>query len=86
MRWFSGSSRKIVILAAIWLVSLTAVLAFFLRVGDHHIVIAAGPRAGDSFELASSIARVVEERYPRMDIEVFETHGSAENVRLLENK
>lgn len=72
------------VLVVIWLVALTAVLAFFLRVGDQHIVIAAGPRAGDSFELASAIARVVEQRFPRMEIEVFETHGSAENVRLLE--
>jgi TRAP transporter TAXI family solute receptor len=48
-------------------------------------VIAAGPRGGDSFDLATSIAEVVEARYPRMDIEVFETHGSSENVRLLES-
>ena len=78
-------SSKTTILAIIWVAALTIVLAFFLRVGDHHIVIAAGPRGGDSFDLAESIARVVEARYPRMDIEVFETHGSSQNVRLLEN-
>ncbi len=79
------SSSKTIVLAAIWVAALTVVLAFFLRVGDHHIVIAAGPRGGDSFDLAESIARVVERRYPRMDIEVFETHGSSQNVRLLES-
>jgi TRAP transporter TAXI family solute receptor len=78
-------SARILVFAAIWLAALTVILAFFLRVGDHHIVIAAGPRAGDSFELATSIAEVVEERYPRLDIEVFETHGSSENVQLLES-
>jgi TRAP transporter TAXI family solute receptor len=79
------SSAKLIVLAITWLAALTVLLAFFLRAGDHHVVIAAGPRAGDSFELAASIARVVEDRYPRMDIAVFETHGSSENVRLLES-
>jgi TRAP transporter TAXI family solute receptor len=78
-------SVKTLALAVIWLLALTVVLAFFLRASNHRIVIAAGPREGDSFELATSIARVVEERHPELDIEVFETHGSSENVALLES-
>lgn len=73
------------ILGGLWLLVLTSVLAFSLRVGDDHIVIAAGPRNGDSFELARAIAEVAEERFPRLRIEVFETQGSAENVRLLQS-
>lgn len=79
------STRTSVLLAVIWLIALTTVLVFFLRVGDRHIVIAAGLRIGDSFDLASSIARVLEERHPGTEVEVFETHGSSENVRLLQD-
>ena len=79
------SVAKLLMFAAAWIAALTVALVFFLRVGGHSIVIAAGPRSGDSFELASAIARVVDERYPHLEIEVFETHGSSENVRLLES-
>jgi TRAP transporter TAXI family solute receptor len=85
MELMKFSSIVIVVIAALWIATLTALLAFFLRVGDRHIVVAAGPRGGDSFDLATSIAEVVEARHPRMDIEVYETHGSSENVRLLES-
>jgi TRAP transporter TAXI family solute receptor len=78
---FSGRN---LFLGAVWLAALTLLLLFFLRVGDERIAIAAGPRGGDSFALASTIAGVLEDSYPRLDIEVYETHGSAENVRLLE--
>jgi TRAP transporter TAXI family solute receptor len=77
-------SGKFVLLSVLWLATLTLALAFFLRVGDRDIAIAAGPRGGDSFELANTIAGVLEATYPRLRFAVFETHGSAENVRLLE--
>lgn len=81
MGFFTG---RLVLLGAGWLAVLTLALVFFLRVGDERIAIAAGPRGGDSFALANTIAGVLEAADPRLDIEVYETHGSAENVRLLE--
>ena len=78
------SLGKVFFVAVLWVGLLTVALLLFSRVSDRRIVIAAGPRAGDSFELAASVARVVAGRHPHLQIEVFETHGSAENVRLLE--
>ena len=75
---------KYVFLGAIWIAALTLALVFFLRIGDRDIAIAAGPRGGDSFALANTIAGVLEASHPRLKIAVFETHGSSENVRLLE--
>ncbi len=77
-------SAKNVLLGGLWIAALTVALLFFLRVGDREIAIAAGPRGGDSFALANTIAAVLEASDPRLRFDVFETHGSAENVRLLE--
>ena len=68
---------KYVFLGAIWIAALTLALVFFLRIGDRDIAIAAGPRGGDSFALANTIAGVLEASHPRLKIAVFETHGSS---------
>jgi TRAP transporter TAXI family solute receptor len=78
------SSGRVLFLGALWLAVLTVLLLLSLRVGDERVAIAAGPRGGDSFALANTIAKVLKEGHPRLDIEVYETHGTAENVRLLE--
>ena len=39
-------------IGAVWLLALTLALVFFLRVRTERIVIAAGPKGGDSFALA----------------------------------
>lgn len=75
---------KNLLLGALWVAALTLALVFFLRISDRDIVIAAGPRGSDSFDLATTIAGVLEASHPRLRPAVFETHGSAENVRLLE--
>jgi TRAP transporter TAXI family solute receptor len=78
------ASGRILFLGALWLAVLTLLLVFTLRVGDERVAIAAGPRGGDSFALANAIASVLEASHPQLSVEVYETHGSVENVRLLE--
>ncbi|MEN8183803.1 MAG: TAXI family TRAP transporter solute-binding subunit [Myxococcota bacterium] len=47
------------------------------------LAIAAGPREGEAFRLAEAIAEVAARRL-HLEVEVLETAGSAENVRLVE--
>ena len=47
------------------------------------IIIGAGPHNGESYIFASAIARVVNNHYPDLQVEVIETIGSEENMFLL---
>ena len=51
---------------------------------EHYLVIAAGSHTGEGFELAEAIAEVTRRYHPRYEVEVVETAGSVESLRLLE--
>jgi TRAP transporter TAXI family solute receptor len=48
------------------------------------IAIAGGPATSESFELATAIAKVFGEADPSVQVEVYETSGSRDDVRLIE--
>jgi len=74
---------RIAVIAGLWLVLLGGMLFWFAGRESTTVSIAAGPASGESFELAMAIARVVEAEHPDISVEVYETQGSGENIRLL---
>ena len=74
---------KLTFIGLAWLFALGG-LAFWLGGRDtQYLSIAAGPADGESFELAMALASVFEATHPNLSVEVYETQGSRENVRLL---
>ena len=51
---------------------------------SQRLTIAAGPDEGEAYALATAIGQVAERHYPRLVVEVVETSGAGENMRLLE--
>ena len=49
-----------------------------------NLVFAAGPEEGIYFEMAGEMAGILESKHPDLEIQVLETDGSGENVRLIE--
>lgn len=52
---------------------------------EYRLSIAAGQPSGQAFQLIKAIQTVAQRHYPELRIEVFETRGSLQNARLLEN-
>ena len=68
----------------IWLATVLLIAAFYWDARQRTLTIAAGPASGESFRLATTIAEVLEDTGLDIHLEVYETRGSSENVRLLE--
>ena len=51
----------------------------------HSLVVAAGARSSEGFQLVQAIADVVNQHHPKIQIEVIETAGSLDNARLLDD-
>ena len=78
----SGTAR-IAVIALLWLALFGAIAFWFGGRDVTRLTIAAGPANGESFEMATAIARVIEATYPRVQVDVYETQGSGENIRLV---
>jgi len=76
---------RFIVVAIVWLATLSAILAWALSTRETRLSLAAGPRSGESFQLALAIAQVFNDTVPNATIDVFETNGSTQNVRLLES-
>jgi len=50
---------------------------------EDRLIIAAGARSSEGFQLVEAIAEVVRRHHPKLDIEVIETGGSLDNSRLI---
>jgi TRAP transporter TAXI family solute receptor len=50
----------------------------------YRLLIAAGQRSGQAFEIAKALQQVAERHYPELKIEVFETRGALHNASLLD--
>ena len=50
----------------------------------HNLVVAAGGRSSEGFQLVQAIAEVVNRHHPKIQIEVIETGGSLDNSRLMD--
>ncbi len=77
------STRVLSLFALFMLVAFGGGLVLLNGARTHRISVAAGPVTGEAYEMASAIADVFEHHHPRVQIEVLETSGSAENLRLL---
>lgn len=76
-------------LLAVVLLSLVLMVAFAVHVINHrqgvrHLKIAAGSQQGESYRFSQLVAQMVTQDEPRIKIEVIETKGSEENIKLLE--
>jgi TRAP transporter TAXI family solute receptor len=52
---------------------------------DERLIIAAGARSSEGFQLVEAIAEVVRRHHPKLEIEVIETGGSLDNSRLIDD-
>ncbi len=75
---------KIIAIVIVWLAITAGCLAWLLGSQTPRITIAAGPHGSESYRVAEAIAAVFRQAQPGTSVEVFETGGSTENVRLLE--
>jgi TRAP-type uncharacterized transport system substrate-binding protein len=76
-------------LLAVVLLSLVLIVAFAVHVinqrqGVHRLKIAAGSQQGESYRFSQLVAQMVTQDEPHIKIEVIETKGSEENIKLLE--
>jgi len=76
---------RIVLIVAIWLINIAAVLFWLESTKIAHITIASGQRGSETVALTTAIAEVLNEANLGFQITVFESGGSSENIRLLEN-
>ncbi len=82
-----GSLRHILITLVVLSMGFFALLggiAWMESERTHVLVFGAGNRQGESFKMATAIARLAERHDPKLKIIVADTGGSGENVRLLE--
>jgi TRAP transporter TAXI family solute receptor len=75
---------RLLIVALLWFAVAIAAWRFVDTRGAERLVIAAGARDGEAFLLAEATARVARAVLPDLEIEVLETAGSSENMRLVE--
>jgi TRAP transporter TAXI family solute receptor len=52
---------------------------------DHHVIAAMGSSKAESYVLGLALKKVVAEHYPRIHIDIRETAGTAENLRMLDS-
>ena len=79
------SALRLTILGLLWLALLAGITYWYSGQARTRLTIAAGPATGESFELAQAIADVVESSYPHIQVDVYETQGTAEDLRLIES-
>jgi len=73
---------RVAVVIFVWAAAIGLLWFVFAPADAKRLIFAAGPREGEAFELATAIARVTEAS--GFELEVLETGGSAENLRLLE--
>ena len=74
---------RIALVLVVWLATLGALL-LWLGSGDQvRITLGAGPADSETFALAAAITETLNQNRKRFQVDVFETGGSAENLRLL---
>ena len=76
---------RIVLMLVIWLTAAGALVFWLSSARVRHVALAGGPAGSETLALTMAIAEVLNEYNPGFRLRVFETGGSAENVRLLES-
>ena len=77
---------RILLMVIIWLVALFALILWLGSSRLARITVAGGPAGSETLALTTAIAQAVNDSNPGFRMIVFETGGSTENLRLLENK
>lgn len=77
------SMRGLSVVAFFVLATFAAGMALRESTVSRRVTIAAGPDEGEAYALAAALGQVAERHYPRLAVEVVETSGSRENMRLL---
>ena len=77
------SVRALTVLALSLVVVLAGSLFLLEHTELHRLRIAASERGSESFELAQALAQVAETSFDDIEVEVFETQGSSQSIRLL---
>ena len=73
-----------VVVTIVWVATLTAVFFWYISGRETRLAIAAGPADSESFHQARAIAEVYNKQGHHVLLDVFETSGSAENARLMQ--
>jgi hypothetical protein len=68
----------------LWIATVLALVLWLGGRQEHHISIGAGPAESETFGLLTAIADVLNEMDNGLEISVFETGGTTENMELLE--
>lgn len=76
---------RFILVAVVWMTLLTIGLVWLVSKRPVRITIAGGPANSETFDLALAISTVLREAVPNLRVDVFETGGSSENVRLIED-
>lgn len=76
---------RIVLMAFVWLIAVGALALYLGSSRAERLTIAGGPAGSETMVLTSAIAQVINDADIGLRISVFETGGSYENLRLLEN-
>ncbi len=81
------ASRRIrlLVVLVLWVATVLALVLWLGGRQQHHLSIAAGPADSETFALMTAIADALNEMDNGLEISVFETGGTAENMELLES-
>lgn len=77
---------RLVLIALIWLMALAALVLWLGGAREQRVALAGGPAGSETLALTEAIADVLNEKQLGFRIVVFETGGSRQNLRLLEEK
>jgi TRAP transporter TAXI family solute receptor len=77
---------RILLIIVIWLVSIGALMLWWGGSKETRVTLAGGPAGSETLALTTAIAEAINKSGRGFRIEVFETGGSGENLRLLESR
>jgi uncharacterized protein len=81
---FSGIMRAMLVVLSLCLIAVPLIV-WLQQSKTVTLTMAAGARGGESYILGNALKRVVERHYPKVRIELLETGGTVENLRLLDS-
>lgn len=77
--------RSVILLVVVGLCLALAGLWYWQSSRHYTVLVAAGQRSGQAFQVAEALRKVVTRHYPDITLEVFETRGSLHNAKLLDD-
>ena len=84
MQLFSARVR-LLLMVIVWLIALGALVIWLGSTKVQRLAIGGGPAGSETLDLMTAVATVINDADIGLSVTVFETGGSYENLRLLEN-